>query len=66
MLFKDFSIFWALEATLYGRAGLFVQFWWRHYGEHTCEIILNLDQLFMRCPLEKKFTDNIQDHICSP
>ena len=27
-----------------------------HYGEHSCEIILNLDQLFGRCLLE--FTDD--------
>ena len=27
-----------------------------HYGEHSCEIILNLDQLFGRCLL--KFTDD--------
>ena len=25
-------------------------------GVHTCEIILNLDQWFMRCHLKKKFT----------
>ena len=27
-----------------------------HYGEHSCEIILNLDQCFRRCCLKKKFT----------
>ena len=27
-----------------------------HYGKHSCEIILNLDQWFRRCRLEKKFT----------
>ena len=25
-----------------------------HYGEHSCKIILNLDQWFRRCPLKKK------------
>ena len=30
-----------------------------HYGEHSCEIILNLDQWLMRkCLLKKKFRDN--------
>ena len=28
-----------------------------HYGEHSCEGIINLDQLFRRCRLKKKFTD---------
>ena len=32
-----------------------------HYGEHSCEMILNLDQWFRRrCPLKKKFTDDGQ------
>ena len=35
-----------------------------HYGEHSCEIILNLDKWFRRkCCLKKKFTDN---HNTSP
>ena len=29
-----------------------------HYEEHLCEIILNLDQWFVRCRLRKKFTDD--------
>ena len=29
-----------------------------HHGEHSCEVICNLDQWFRRkCPLKKKFTD---------
>ena len=28
------------------------------YGEHLCEIILNLDQWLRRCHLKKKFTDS--------
>ena len=29
-----------------------------HYGEHSCEIILNLDKWFRRrCHLKKTFTD---------
>ena len=29
-----------------------------HYGEPSCEVILNSDQWFRRCPLKKKkFTD---------
>ena len=30
-----------------------------HYGEHSCEIILNLGKWFRRC-LKKKFMDNRQ------
>ena len=28
-----------------------------HYGEHSCEIIRNLNQWFT-CPLKKQFTDD--------
>ena len=33
------------------------------YGEHSCEIILNLDKWFRRCRLKKKFTDDAQRPI---
>ena len=29
-----------------------------HYGEHSCEINLNLDQWFGKCLLKAKFTDD--------
>ena len=29
-----------------------------HHGEHSCEVIWNLDQWFRRCRLKKKFTDD--------
>ena len=38
---------------MFGRAEHFGR---GHYGEHSCEIILNLDQWFRRrCRLKKKF-----------
>ena len=40
-----------------------------HYGEHSCEGIINLDQLFRRCRLKKKLTNARQtktDHNSSP
>ena len=42
-------------AILLGGAVLFVQFIRAHYGEHSHEIVLQLDQWFKRCHL-KKFT----------
>ena len=30
-----------------------------HYGEHSCEIIFNLDQWF-RCDLKKRFTAQLE------
>ena len=43
------SKFLAKAYVLYARRG---------HGEHSCEIILNLDQLFRRkCHLKKKFTE---------
>ena len=52
-----------------GGAKPFMQFCKGHYGEHSCEIILNLDQWF-RCRLKKKFAQDGRhtktDHNSSP
>ena len=40
-----------------------------YYGEHSCEIILNLDLWFRRCHLKQKFTDGRRtktNHNSSP
>ena len=35
----------------------------RHYGEHSCEMILNLDQWYrIRCCLKKKFKEDACTH----
>ena len=42
---------------------LFAEFSSGHYGEHLCEIILNVDQLFRRrCCLSSKFNLNTGGH----
>ena len=67
MLFKDFSekiLFLALVAILFGVEEPLCNFGRRHLGEHSCEIILNLDQRFMRCHL-KIFLENSIFYICS-
>ena len=42
---------------MFGGAGPFRHFGRGHYEEHSCEIVLNLDQWFRRrCLLKKQFT----------
>ena len=43
---------------MFGGAEPFMQFGRRHYVEHSCEVILNLDQWLRRRCLKKKFTDD--------
>ena len=52
MSFKDISYlqFWGPFCSVKGNH--LCNFGRRHYGEHSCEIILNLDQWFKRCLLK--------------
>ena len=43
---------------MFSGAEPFMQFGKGHYGEHSCEIIFNLDQWFRRRCLRKTFTDD--------
>ena len=56
VLLKDF-LSGALAAHLFSGTEPFMLFCKRASWEHSCEVILNLDQRFRRCLLKKKFMD---------
>ena len=66
---KDF-LSGALAALMLSRVRPLCNFGRRHYEEHSCEVILNLDKWFRRrCRLKKKCTDarwTKLDHNSSP
>ena len=59
MLFKDFTkkiLFSAMVAIFLGGAEPLCNFGRGHFGKHSCEINVNLDQcLKRRCHSKKKF-----------
>ena len=57
MLFKVLFFIFSSDGHFFSGGEPVMQLWLRHYGEHSCEIILNLNKWFMI--EEMSFKDNL-------